>query len=80
MVPILNRFQDVKVTIPTVHTIGETDGVIPKEMSHDLLSIFDPDQTKVATHDKGHLIPAAAEAKTILIDFLDEMLKRKSSK
>mgnify|MGYP003328965377 CR=1 FL=1 len=49
-------------------------------MSHDLLSIFDPDKTKVATHDKGHLIPAAAEAKTILIDFLDEMLKRKASK
>lgn len=65
-------FEEI-INIPTLHVIGETDGIIGHEISEDLLRYFrDP---VVLLHPGGHYVPASSLQKQCYIDFLLEMLK-----
>jgi len=56
------------VTIPTLHVIGDTDQVIPRAMSDDMLRNFqDP---VVLRHDGGHFVPSKSAQKSAYVDFL----------
>ncbi|XP_006007486.1 esterase OVCA2 isoform X2 [Latimeria chalumnae] len=62
------------ITIPTLHIFGETDRVIPGEMSRDLTSCFtDP---LVLTHQGGHFVPTSAPQKKVYCEFLGTFLKK----
>nr|CAD7568941.1 unnamed protein product [Timema californicum] len=61
-----------KVTIPSMHVCGETDGVIPKEMSQELAAHFqDP---LIVTHPGGHFVPASEPTRHSYISFLQERM------
>jgi len=61
----------ISVTIPTLHVFGDTDKVIEKEMSEDLLQFFaDPD---IIRHPGGHFVPATGEQKKGFNVFLEKM-------
>lgn len=60
-----------KIKLPTMHIIGETDKVIPKDMSQLLLDYFlNP---KVYNHAGGHFVPVNAEAKNAFIEFFNQV-------
>jgi len=61
----------LSVTIPTLHVFGDTDKVIEKEMSEDLLQYFsDPE---IINHPGGHFVPATGEEKKKFNLFLEKM-------
>ncbi|KAK7109005.1 esterase OVCA2-like isoform X2 [Littorina saxatilis] len=65
-----------KISIPTLHVFGDTDKVIPKEMSEDLLQYFE--DPVVVQHPGGHFVPAAGPQKKVYLEFFDKMLKKKA--
>lgn len=56
------------IRIPTLHVYGETDQIIPKEMSEELTSYFLNPEKMV--HSGGHYVPASG--KDVYIKFLEE--------
>ncbi|XP_049785816.1 esterase GA18864 isoform X2 [Schistocerca cancellata] len=56
------------VKIPTLHVYGETDQIIPKEMSEELTSYY-LNPIKMV-HSGGHYVPASG--KDVYIKFLEE--------
>ncbi|KAK8722947.1 hypothetical protein OTU49_011965 [Cherax quadricarinatus] len=60
-----------KITLPTLHIYGETDQVIGKDMSEELLQYFHEPETHV--HPGGHFVPATAAHKAIYVKFLEDM-------
>ncbi|XP_071157615.1 esterase OVCA2-like [Mytilus edulis] len=69
------KFYDITIEIPTLHVFGETDKVIAKEMSEDLLQCYK--EPMVLQHTGGHFIPAASAQKKKYLEFLDLMIARK---
>ncbi|XP_067667059.1 esterase OVCA2-like [Haliotis asinina] len=69
-------FYETVVTIPTLHVFGDTDKVIPKEMSEALLSCYK--EPVILQHPGGHFIPASSPQKQIYLQFLDKMTVMKS--
>ncbi|XP_061460785.1 esterase OVCA2 [Rhineura floridana] len=61
------------ISMPSLHVLGETDRVIPAEMSRELASHFTEPLT--LTHPGGHFIPASAPQKTAYLEFLDQFIK-----
>uniref|UniRef100_A0A8D0BKU2 Esterase OVCA2 n=1 Tax=Salvator merianae TaxID=96440 RepID=A0A8D0BKU2_SALMN len=57
------------ITVPSLHVLGETDRVIPAEMSKELASHFT--EPVILTHPGGHFVPASAPQKKAYLDFLD---------
>ncbi|XP_063707126.1 esterase CG5412 [Culicoides brevitarsis] len=62
-----------KIQIPSLHIYGETDEIIPKEMSLALAECFD--EPNVLSHSGGHYFPATANQKQIYIDFFQDQLQ-----
>ena len=60
-----------KIKMPTLHIFGETDKVIPAEMSAELVNYFI--EPKVIRHSAGHLVPVNAEAKNNFIEFFSSI-------
>lgn len=60
-----------KITIPTLHVFGETDQVIQKPMSEEILEYFHDPQ--VLMHPGGHFIPATGAQKSAYLKFLENM-------
>jgi len=56
-------------TIPSMHVIGDTDKVVEKEMSEELLSNFKSPQ--IVRHSGGHHVPATAKEKQSYFSFLE---------
>nr|CAB3264605.1 esterase OVCA2 [Phallusia mammillata] len=63
-----------RISTPTLHVIGDTDQVIPRDMSDDLLTIFENPQ--VLRHDGGHFIPSTSSHKQTYLQFLDQFLQK----
>jgi dienelactone hydrolase len=62
-----------KVEIPSLHIFGETDDIIPKEMSAALADTFaDP---QILTHPGGHYFAATAKEKQTYINFFQDRLQ-----
>ncbi|XP_072029546.1 esterase OVCA2-like isoform X1 [Amphiura filiformis] len=61
------------ITLPSLHVFGDTDRVIQKDMSEELLTYFkDP---KTIEHTGGHFVPTSAPQKKLYIAFLDPWLQ-----
>ena len=61
---------DRVIDTPNLHMIGESDQIIPKAVSQQLLECFmDP---TVIYHPSGHLVPSSANIKSSLLGFLNQ--------
>lgn len=67
-----------KIAIPTLHVFGETDKVIPKDMSEDLLQYYKDAVT--LQHQGGHFIPAGSQEKKVYLKFLANMKEQKNAR
>ncbi|XP_064613787.1 esterase OVCA2-like isoform X2 [Liolophura sinensis] len=67
-----------KVSCPSLHVYGETDGVIPKDMSEELANDQFIEPT-ILQHPGGHFIPASSAQKKVYLDFLNKMMQMKNS-
>ncbi|XP_037074709.1 esterase OVCA2-like isoform X2 [Pollicipes pollicipes] len=65
------KLYEESITLPTLHVFGDTDRVIPKEMSEDLLKCYT--DAAVLNHSGGHHIPATSKDKGVYLEFLDRM-------
>lgn len=72
------NFYSTPISIPTLHVYGDTDKVIPKEMSEDLLQYFV--EPNILQHEGGHFIPASAPQKKVYTEFLQRMLDSQEKK
>lgn len=59
-------YYESKTNIPTLHVFGETDQVIPQEMSEELLQYFQDPKTVI--HPGGHYVPAVKTHKPAFLD------------
>ncbi|XP_069471457.1 esterase OVCA2 [Ambystoma mexicanum] len=66
-------FYKEPIDVPTLHVFGETDRVIPGEMSQELLSHFI--EPSILTHQGGHFLPASSQQKKVYLEFLDRFSK-----
>ena len=63
-------YENLQVDFPTLHIIGDTDQVIVKEMSDELLTCFT--KAEVARHPDGHILPTKGDAKAVVVKFINE--------
>ncbi|XP_073472716.1 esterase OVCA2 [Aquarana catesbeiana] len=63
------QFYQMPITVPSLHVYGDTDRVIPGEMSQELASYFM--NPILLTHTGGHYIPVCAAQKKVYFPFLD---------
>ncbi|EDW96144.1 esterase CG5412 [Drosophila yakuba] len=61
------------INIPTLHIYGQTDEIIPKEMSESLTAHFK--NAEVLEHTGGHYFPATAQQKQTFINFFQDRLQ-----
>lgn len=61
------------ISIPTLHIYGQTDEIIPKEMSESLAARFK--NAEVLEHSGGHYFPATAQQKQTFINFFQDRLQ-----
>ena len=71
------KYYEKKITIPSLHVIGDTDQVIPKDMSEELLEIFT--NTTVVRHPGGHFIPTTSQQKKAYLEFLKPFLEARNA-
>ncbi|XP_039265729.2 esterase OVCA2-like [Styela clava] len=63
------KLYETVITTPSLHVIGDTDQVIQREMSDELLCKFkDP---VVLRHPGGHFIPTSSQQKQVYLQFLN---------
>ncbi|XP_072285313.1 esterase OVCA2 [Pyxicephalus adspersus] len=63
------EFYQQPITVPTLHVYGDTDRVIPGEMSQELASHFV--NPVLLTHAGGHYIPVCSAQKKVYFSFMD---------
>ncbi|KAM5181940.1 esterase OVCA2 [Mantella aurantiaca] len=66
------EFYQQPITVPSIHVYGDTDTVIPGEMSQELASYFV--NPVLVTHTGGHYIPVCAAQKKVYFSFLDSFI------
>ena len=71
------KFYEKTITTPSLHVIGDTDQVIPKDMSEDLLEVYA--NPVVVRHAGGHFIPTASPQKKAYLEFLKPFVDAKNS-
>lgn len=62
--------KETKCFLPTMHVIGDTDKVIPCDLSTELLDCFE--NPSVFRHSGGHFVPVNADAKNSFVEFLNK--------
>lgn len=68
----LNYYED-RITIPSLHIFGETDNVIPKEMSEELACIFE--DPRILQHTGGHYFPSTTQQKEFYRNHFQDLLQ-----
>ncbi|XP_071812664.1 esterase OVCA2-like [Apostichopus japonicus] len=63
------------IQLPCLHVFGDTDQVIPKEMSEEHLQYFE-NNTQL-NHSGGHFVPASSAQKGVYTEFLQIQLRQK---
>ncbi|CAH2040166.1 unnamed protein product, partial [Iphiclides podalirius] len=63
-------FYDEDINLPSLHVYGESDSIIPKEMSESLINLFN--KPVVAEHSGGHYVACSGSIKDAYLDFLHE--------
>uniref|UniRef100_A0A0A9XGB6 Ovarian cancer-associated gene 2 n=2 Tax=Lygus hesperus TaxID=30085 RepID=A0A0A9XGB6_LYGHE len=66
-----NSYTDVNT--PSLHVIGDTDSVILKERSEELMKHFT--DFELFSHPGGHYVPASKEFRSRYVNFFDKFLK-----
>ncbi|XP_026862296.2 esterase OVCA2 [Electrophorus electricus] len=61
-------YENLNITLPSLHVFGQEDKVIPEQMSRELLPMFP--RAHVLSHPGGHFIPAASAHRPIYQEFL----------
>ncbi|NXC31857.1 OVCA2 Esterase, partial [Campylorhamphus procurvoides] len=67
--PEHEHFYRDPIALPTLHVVGDTDGVIAAALSRELARCFV--EPVLLAHPGGHFIPAAAEQKKAYLEFLE---------
>ncbi|XP_059470153.1 esterase OVCA2 [Neocloeon triangulifer] len=65
-----SKYFEQKIQIPTLQVMGETDNVIPKEMSEELSECFE--NATVTTHPGGHYVPASGQLKSSYLNIVKQ--------
>ncbi|XP_068690976.1 esterase OVCA2-like isoform X2 [Montipora foliosa] len=65
-------YYTTRINIPTLHVFGDTDRVIPKENSEELLQHFS--NATILNHAGGHFIPTQAPRRKVYTEFLQQFL------
>ena len=60
------------IAVPTLHIFGESDNIIPSEMSEDLANVFI--EPKILIHDGGHYFPATTKQKQFYKEHFQDLL------
>lgn len=68
----MNYYED-PVDIPSLHIFGESDDIIPREMSEALAATFV--QPQILTHPGGHYFPATSQQKQFYINHFQDLLQ-----
>lgn len=63
-----------KIQMPSFHLYGQTDRVIPSQLSIELSEQFV--NPKVFQHEQGHFIPVNSQTKALFQEFLNEMSEK----
>ena len=66
--PHSDYYTTLPLDVPSFHTIGATDAVIPAECSEELAACCG--SSTVYRHDGGHYIPASGKLRAALVDFI----------
>uniref|UniRef100_T1IAF4 FSH1 domain-containing protein n=1 Tax=Rhodnius prolixus TaxID=13249 RepID=T1IAF4_RHOPR len=64
------KYYDLKVNLPSLHIIGDTDNVIVKERSEELMTYFE--NPLLIRHPGGHYVPGGKELKDQYINFFKQ--------
>lgn len=67
-------FYSTPITCPTLHVFGDTDRVIPKENSEELLQHFS--NATILNHPGGHFVPTQALQRKVYIEFLEQFINK----
>lgn len=67
-------YYNAPITCPTLHVFGDTDRVIPKENSEELLQYFT--NATILNHPGGHFVPTQAPQRKVYIEFLEQFLNK----
>ncbi|XP_061868226.1 esterase OVCA2 [Colius striatus] len=67
--PAHGHFYREPIALPTLHVVGDADGVIAPTLSRELAQSFL--EPVILSHPGGHFVPAAAPQKKAYLDFLD---------
>lgn len=68
----LNYYNE-NITIPSLHIFGDTDEIIPNDMSKELASIFV--EPRILTHTGGHYFPATTQQKQFYKEYFQDLLQ-----
>ncbi|XP_038218628.1 esterase AAEL000016 [Zerene cesonia] len=63
-------FYDEDINLPSLHVYGESDSIIPKEMSESLINLFV--KPIIAEHSGGHYVACSGSIKDAYLDFLHD--------
>lgn len=66
---LINGYQN-KSTNPSLHIFGESDVIIPQELSRELADTYE--YPEILIHEKGHIFPNNSKTKNKLLDFLNK--------
>uniref|UniRef100_A0A914W0G6 Serine hydrolase FSH domain-containing protein n=1 Tax=Plectus sambesii TaxID=2011161 RepID=A0A914W0G6_9BILA len=64
----------VKITLPSLHIMGETDKVIPIEMSRELSQSYN--HSVIVIHQGGHFVPTLTPFKQTISEFLERFINK----
>lgn len=64
-------FYERKISVKSMHVIGENDQIIPKEKSEELAQCFE--SPYVTHHPGGHFIPSSSNFRKDYLTFLDQV-------
>lgn len=69
-----SQLREQTIDCPSLHVFGDTDRIIPKELSEELVLQFQ--SPEILSHSGGHFTPATSGQKRHYLEFLDKMLNR----
>ncbi|KAK7598137.1 hypothetical protein V9T40_006372 [Parthenolecanium corni] len=72
LVPPHSHFYNNIFNLPSLHVIGKSDAVIPRELSEELAEHFQSKTREVFYHEGGHFVPANKLVKQSYVSFIQK--------
>lgn len=67
------NYYEEPISIPSLHIYGQTDDIIPSDMSKKLAETFT--NVQILEHSGGHYFPATAKQKQTYINYFQDLLQ-----